>query len=330
MNQAQDALHEAPRTVLVTGAAGFVGSHLCEALLARGHRVMAVDNLSTGDIDHLDRLLGHKGFTFHRRDVCLEPTPEMMQADRIYNLACPASPAYYQTAPVDTVLSSVRGVWRLLELAQQSGARLLHTSTSEVYGDPDCHPQHEEYWGHVNPNGARSCYDEGKRCAEAMLMAYHQERGVDVRVARIFNTYGPRLRPGDGRVVSNFIVQALQGEDLTVYGDGTQTRSFCYVDDTVKGLMRLMEGEHVGPINIGNPGEHTMLELARMILGLTGSRSRIVFRPLPQDDPRRRCPDITRAKTLLKWAPEVPLEDGLRRTIEHFRGVLGERSVTVA
>ncbi len=321
---------DAPGTVLVTGAAGFVGSHLCEALLARGHRVMAVDNLSTGDIDHLDRLLGHKGFTFHRRDVCLEPAPEMSKASRIFNLACPASPAYYQTAPVDTVLSSVLGAWRLLELAQDSGARLLHTSTSEVYGDPECHPQREDYWGNVNPNGARSCYDEGKRCAEAMLMAYHRERGVDVRMARIFNTYGPRLRPGDGRVVSNFIVQALQGEDLTIYGDGTQTRSFCYVDDTVRALMLLMDGEHLGPINVGNPGEHTMLELAEMVLRLTGSRSKLVFRPLPEDDPRRRCPDIGRARSLLGWQPEVELEDGLRRTIAHFRGLLGQRSVTVA
>jgi UDP-glucuronate decarboxylase len=225
-------------TVLVTGAAGFIGSHLCEALLARGHRVMALDNLSTGDIAHLDRLLGHKGFTFQKRDVGLEPTPEMAQAGRVFNLACPASPAHYQQAPVDTVLSSVLGAWRLLELAQRSGARLLHTSTSEVYGDPEQHPQREDYWGHVNPNGARSCYDEGKRCAEAMLMAYRQQRGVDVCMARIFNTYGPRLSPGDGRVVSNFIVQALQGDDLTIYGDGQQTRSFCYVDDTLRGLLR--------------------------------------------------------------------------------------------
>jgi UDP-glucuronate decarboxylase len=296
-------------TVLVTGAAGFIGSHLCEALLARGHRVMALDNLSTGDIAHLDRLLGHKGFTFQKRDVGLEPTPEMAQAGRVFNLACPASPAHYQQAPVDTVLSSVLGAWRLLELAQRSGARLLHTSTSEVYGDPEQHPQREDYWGHVNPNGARSCYDEGKRCAEAMLMAYRQQRGVDVCMARIFNTYGPRLSPGDGRVVSNFIVQALQGDDLTIYGDGQQTRSFCYVDDTLRGLLLL---------------------LAEMVLRLTGSRSRLVFMPLPQDDPRRRCPDISLAKSMLGWQPEVELEDGLQRTIHHFRGLLGARSVTVA
>ena len=317
-------------TVLVTGAAGFIGSHLCEALLARGHRVMALDNLSTGDIAHLDRLLGHKGFTFQKRDVGLEPTPEMAQAGRVFNLACPASPAHYQQAPVDTVLSSVLGAWRLLELAQRSGARLLHTSTSEVYGDPEQHPQREDYWGHVNPNGARSCYDEGKRCAEAMLMAYRQQRGVDVCMARIFNTYGPRLSPGDGRVVSNFIVQALQGDDLTIYGDGQQTRSFCYVDDTLRGLLLLMDSGELGPVNIGNPGEHTMLELAEMVLRLTGSRSRLVFMPLPQDDPRRRCPDISLAKSMLGWQPEVELEDGLQRTIHHFRGLLGARSVTVA
>jgi UDP-glucuronate decarboxylase len=317
-------------TVLVTGAAGFIGSHLCEALLARGHRVMALDNLSTGDIAHLDRLLGHKGFTFQKRDVGLEPTPEMAQAGRVFNLACPASPAHYQQAPVDTVLSSVLGAWRLLELAQRSGARLLHTSTSEVYGDPEQHPQREDYWGHVNPNGARSCYDEGKRCAEAMLMAYRQQRGVDVCMARIFNTYGPRLSPGDGRVVSNFIVQALQGDDLTIYGDGQQTRRFCYVDDTLRGLLLLMDSGELGPVNIGNPGEHTMLELAEMVLRLTGSRSRLVFMPLPQDDPRRRCPDISLAKSMLGWQPEVELEDGLQRTIHHFRGLLGARSVTVA
>jgi UDP-glucuronate decarboxylase len=319
-----------PDTVLVTGAAGFIGSHLCEALLARGHRVMAVDNLSTGDIAHLDRLLGHAGFTFQRRDVAQESTPDMAQAGRIFNLACPASPAYYQQAPVDTVLSSVLGAWRLLELARHSGARLLQTSTSEVYGDAQQHPQAEGYWGHVNPNGARSCYDEGKRCAEAMLMAWRQQHAVDVCMARIFNTYGPRLRPGDGRVVSNFIVQALQGEDLTVYGDGQQTRSFCYVDDTMRGLLLLMASGEVGPVNIGNPGEHTMLELAEQVLRLTGSRSRLVFRPLPQDDPRRRCPDITLARSMLGWQPQVTLEEGLQRTIHHFRELLGAQRVTVA
>ncbi|RZJ10473.1 MAG: SDR family oxidoreductase [Rubrivivax sp.] len=317
-------------TVLVTGAAGFIGSHLCEALLQRGDRVMALDNLSTGDITHLERLLGHKGFTFQKRDVTLEPTPALLDAGRIYNLACPASPVHYQKWPVDTVLSSVLGCWRLLELAGQSGARLLHTSTSEVYGDPEVHPQREDYWGHVNPNGARSCYDEGKRCAEAMLMAYREQRQVDACMVRIFNTYGPRLSPGDGRVVSNFIVQALQGDDLTVYGDGQQTRSFCYVSDTLRALLLMMDSGETGPINVGNPGEHTMLELAEMVLRLTGSRSRLVFKPLPQDDPRRRCPDISLARSLLGWAPEVTLEDGLQRTIHHFRDLLGARRVTVA
>jgi UDP-glucuronate decarboxylase len=317
-------------TVLVTGAAGFIGSHLCEALLQRGLRVMALDNLSTGDIGHFDRLLGHKGFTFSKRDVAMEPAPEMHQAARIYNLACPASPLHYQKSPVDTVLSSVLGAWRLLELAQASGARLLHTSTSEVYGDPEVHPQDEDYWGHVNPNGARSCYDEGKRCAEAMLMDYRQQRAVDACMVRIFNTYGPRLSPGDGRVVSNFIVQALQGEDLTVYGDGQQTRSFCYVDDTLRALLLMMDSGETGPINVGNPGEHTMLELAELVLRLTGSRSRLVFKPLPKDDPRRRCPDIGLARERLGWQPEVTLEDGLQRTIHHFRELLGARRVTVA
>lgn len=319
-----------PDTVLVTGAAGFIGSHLCEALLARGHRVIAVDNLSTGDLSHLDRLLGHAGFTFQRRDVGLEPTSDMARAGRIFNLACPASPAHYQNAPVDTVLSSVLGVWRLLELARATGARLLQSSTSEVYGDAQQHPQDESYWGHVNPIGPRACYDEGKRCAEAMLMAYRQQHHVDACMARLFNTYGPRLRPGDGRVVSNFIVQALLGDDLTVYGDGQQTRSFCYVDDTLRGLLLLMSSGETGPVNLGNPGEHTMLGLAEQVLRLTGSRSRLVFRPLPQDDPRRRCPDITRARTTLAWEPEVPLEEGLQRTIHHFRQLLGAQRVTVA
>ncbi|MFO1338477.1 MAG: UDP-glucuronic acid decarboxylase family protein [Burkholderiaceae bacterium] len=317
-------------TVLVTGAAGFLGSHLCGQLLARGHRVLAVDNLSTGDLAHLQGLRRQRGFAFARHDVADEPRPPMRQAGRIFNLACPASPAHYQRAPVATVLSSVLGAWRLLELAQASGARLLQTSTSEVYGDAQRHPQDEDYWGHVNPHGVRSCYDEGKRCAEAMLMAYRRERGAEVRLARIFNTYGPRLRPGDGRVVSNFIVQALRGEDITVYGDGQQTRSFCYVDDTVRALMLLMDGEHVGPVNVGNPGEHTMTELAERVLRLTHSRSRLVFLPLPGDDPKRRCPDITRARTLLGWQPEVGLDEGLERTAHYFRALLGLRRVAVA
>lgn len=316
--------------VLVTGAAGFIGSHLCEALLARGQRVMALDNLSTGNAAHLQGLLGHAGFTFQRRDVTQPTTPEMAQAARIFNLACPASPLHYQKAPVDTVLSSALGAWRLLELARESGARLLHTSTSEVYGDPQQHPQREDYWGHVNPIGPRACYDEGKRCAEAMLVAYRQQHGVATCMARIFNTYGPRLSPGDGRVVSNFIVQALQGQDLTVYGDGQQTRSFCYVSDTLRGLIALMDSPEAGPINLGNPVEHTMLDLAERVLRLTGSRSRLTRRPLPPDDPRRRCPDITRARTALGWQPEVDLEEGLQRTIHHFRTLLGAQRITVA
>lgn len=317
-------------TVLVTGAAGFIGSHLCEALLARGHRVTALDNLSTGDPAHLEGLLGHAGVTFQRRDVTLPPTPEMASAGLIFNLACPASPLHYQRAPVDTVLSSALGAWRLLELARESGARLLHTSTSEVYGDPQEHPQRESYWGHVNPIGPRACYDEGKRCAEAMLVAYRQQHGVNACMARIFNTYGPRLSPGDGRVVSNFIVQALQGQDLTIYGDGQQTRSFCYVSDTLRGLLALMDSGEAGPINLGNPGEHTMLDLAERVLRLTGSRSALVFRPLPQDDPRRRCPDISRAREALAWQPQVSLDEGLARTIHHFRALLGAQRITVA
>jgi UDP-glucuronate decarboxylase len=316
--------------VLVAGAAGFIGSHLCESLLKRGHRVIGIDDLSTGDFEHLARLLGRRGFVFHRRDIGLEPPADLPRVERIFNLACPASPAYYQQAPVDTLLSSVLGTWRLLELAQRSGARLLLTSTSEVYGDAQQHPQREDYWGHVNPNGVRSCYDEGKRCAEAMLMAYRQQRAVDVAIARIFNTYGPRLRPGDGRVVSNFIVQALRGDDLTIYGDGQQTRSFCYVADTLRALLLLMDSGQVGPVNIGNPGEHTMLDLAERILRLTRSRSRLVFLPLPHDDPRRRCPDIERARSLLDWQPQVALEDGLQRTIRYFRELLGVRRLTVA
>ncbi|MBZ8140118.1 NAD-dependent dehydratase [Rubrivivax gelatinosus] len=304
--------------VLVTGAAGFVGSHLCDRLLERGCRVLALDNLSSGDARHLEHLQRHPAFRFLHHDIT-EPLPaEAHAVERIFNLACPASPAYYRRHPVATVLSSAVGVWRLLELAQLNGARLLHVSTSEVYGDPQVHPQPEHYWGHVNPIGERSCYDEGKRCAEAMCMAYARERGVVVRLARLFNCYGPRLRPGDGRVVSNFVVQALAGRPLTVYGDGRQTRSFCYVDDTVAGLLALMDGETVGPINLGNPDEHTMLELAQRVLRLTASRSALEFHPLPADDPVRRKPDIAAAQAALGWAPRVALDDGLARTIGYF------------
>ena len=309
--------------VLVPGGAGFVGSHLCDRLRARGHRVLALDDLSTGDRRHVAHLQSDPGFELREHDIAHALPDDAYPAMRIFNLACPASPAHYQRAPVQTMLTSVLGAWRLLEMAQRSGAHLLQASTSEVYGDPLVHPQTEAYWGHANPIGERSCYDEGKRCAEAMCFAYWRERRLPIRVARIFNTYGPRLRPGDGRVVSNFIVQALRGEPLTVYGHGQQTRSFCYVDDTVEGLLRLMDAGETGPVNIGNPREHTVLELAERVLQLTGSRSRLERRPLPADDPQRRCPDIGTARRLLGWEPRVALDDGLRRTIDYFRGVLG-------
>lgn len=307
------------RPVLVTGAAGFVGSHLCDLLLDSGHTVVAMDNFSTGDAQHLAHRDAHPRLSVWRHDVT-DPMPAALQeVDRIYNLACPASPAYYQQHPVSTLLASTLGAWRLLELAQSSGARLLQASTSEVYGDPQVHPQPESYWGHVNPIGPRACYDEGKRSAEALCYSYARERGVQVRVARLFNSYGPRLRPGDGRVVSNFIVQALGGLPLTIYGDGRQTRSFCYVSDTVAGLAALMESDWEGPVNLGNPREHTVLELAAKVLEAVGSDSPLVYRELPTDDPSRRRPDIAMAQRVLRWQPRVTLEEGLRRTIEHFR-----------
>ena len=308
--------------ILVTGGAGFVGSHLCERLIAEGHSVLAVDDLSTGDASHIAHLLAHPRFRTAQHDIARELPFQARTAPRIFNLACPASPAYYQRHPVQTTLTSVLGVWRLLEVAQKSGARLLQASTSEVYGDPQVHPQTESYHGHVNPIGPRSCYDEGKRCAEAMAFAYHRERGLATRVVRLFNSYGPRLTPGDGRVVSNFIVQALRGDPLTVYGDGQQTRSFCYVEDTVDGLVRMMESAIEGPVNIGNPEEHTVLELAEIVLRLIGSSSRIVRRPLPPDDPQRRKPDISLARSELGWQPRVALEDGLERTARYFRELL--------
>jgi UDP-glucuronate decarboxylase len=308
-----------PALVLVTGGAGFIGSHLCDRLVERGHDVLALDDLSSGDRRNLRHLQGRGRFQLKLHDVMLPPPPLTAPVQQVFNLACPASPLHYQTQPVRTTLTSVLGAWHMLELARAHGARLLQASTSEVYGDPDAHPQHESYHGNVNPVGPRSCYDEGKRCAEALCFACWRQYRQPIRVARIFNTYGPRLRPGDGRVVSNFIVQALQGEPLTVYGDGQHTRSFCYVDDTVEGLLRLMEGEVEGPLNIGNPVEHTVLELAERVLRLTRSGSRIVHQPLPPDDPQRRCPDIRLAERKLGWRPAVDLDDGLRATIEWFR-----------
>jgi UDP-glucuronate decarboxylase len=304
---------------VVTGGAGFLGSHLCERLLGAGWRVVAIDDLSTGHERNVAHLLAHPDFQFVRHDVT-QPLPSMVvEAERLYNLACPASPPHYQRSPVQTTLTSVLGAWQLLSLAQLTGARVLQASTSEVYGDPQVHPQVESYRGHVNPIGPRACYDEGKRCAETLAFAYHLERGVTIRVARIFNSYGPRLRPGDGRVVSNFIVQALRGQPLTVYGDGQQTRSFCFVDDTVEGLWRLMDADVEGPLNIGNPIERSVLELAEHVLRLTGSKSRLERRPLPADDPHRRCPDISRARHHLGWEPRVSLDEGLARTIDYFR-----------
>jgi UDP-glucuronate decarboxylase len=304
--------------VLVTGGAGFLGSHLCERLLSQGHEVLCLDNFFTGRRKNVEHLLGSKGFELIRHDVI---QPIRLEVDRIYNLACPASPIHYQHNPVQTVKTSVMGGVNMLGLAKRVGARILQASTSEIYGDPAVHPQHEGYWGNVNTIGPRSCYDEGKRVAETLFMDYHRQYGVDIRIARIFNTYGPRMHPSDGRVVSNFIVQALKGEDLTIYGDGKQTRSFCYVADLVSGLVSLMEYEGADaslPVNLGNPGEFTMVELARKVLDLTKSGSRLVTKPLPADDPRQRKPDISRATRCLGWAPTIDLDQGLAHTIAHF------------
>ena len=309
------------KRVLVTGGAGFLGSHLCERLLEQGDEVLCVDNFYTGRRMNVSHLLTDPRFEILRHDVTM---PLYVEVDEIYNLACPASPVHYQFDPVQTTKTSVHGAINMLGLAKRVKARILQASTSEVYGDPNVHPQVESYWGNVNPIGARSCYDEGKRCAETLFFDYHRQHKLRIRVARIFNTYGPRMRPDDGRVVSNFIVQALRGQDITIYGDGSQTRSFCYVDDLIDGLMRLMNtaDDFTGPVNIGNPGEFTMLELAQKVIELTGSGSQIVYRPLPQDDPVRRCPDITLAKQQLGWGPTIPLEQGLAKTIDYFRGSL--------
>ena len=311
-------------TTLITGGAGFIGSHLCERLVAAGEEVLCVDNFYTGTKDNIRHLLARPNFELIRHDVWL---PLFVEVDRIYNLACPASPIHYQNNPVATTKTSVLGAINMLGLAKRRRARLLQASTSEVYGDPQLHPQPESYWGHVNPIGPRACYDEGKRCAETLCFDYHRQNGVDIRVVRIFNTYGPRMHPRDGRVVSNFIVQALAGEPITLYGDGSQTRSFCYVDDLVDGLLAMMkQDQEIGPLNLGNPTEFTIRELAEMVLRLTGSKSGIVFRPLPEDDPLQRQPDITLARKALDWAPQVAIEDGLKETIAYFRTLLGARS----
>lgn len=309
------------KIILVTGGAGFLGSHLCEKLLASGHQVLCLDNYFTGRKENIRHLIGHPSFEIIRHDVT---EPIRLEVDQIFNLACPASPRHYQFNAIKTVKTSVLGACNVLGLAKRTGARVFQASTSEVYGDPAVHPQPESYWGHVNPIGIRSCYDEGKRVAETLFFDYHRQHGVDIRIARIFNTYGPRMQSDDGRVVSNFIVQALRGEDLTVYGDGSQTRSFCYVDDLVDGFVRLMDTEGLtGPVNLGNPGEFTMLELAERVIGMVGGESRVVHRTLPADDPRQRRPDITLAQEQLGWQPQVPLEQGLERTIKYFRQTLG-------
>jgi UDP-glucuronate decarboxylase len=312
--------------VLITGGAGFLGSHLCQRLLDDGASVMCLDNFFTGTRRNIEPLLDNRRFELMRHDVTF---PLYVEVDQIFNLACPASPVHYQHDPVQTTKTSVHGAINMLGLAKRLRAQILQASTSEVYGDPDVHPQDESYWGHVNPIGPRSCYDEGKRCAETLFFDYWRQHKLRIKVARIFNTYGPRMHPNDGRVVSNFIVQALLGHDITVFGDGSQTRSFCYVDDLIDGLIRLMNtpDKVTGPINLGNPGEFTMLQLASMVIDLTGSRSRIVHRPLPQDDPRQRSPNISQANGVLGWKPQVKLQDGLLKTIEYFDDLLSDEGI---
>jgi len=308
------------KKIIVTGGAGFLGSHLCDRLVNEGHHVLCVDNYFTGSKANIAHLLQYSNFEVIRQDICL---PLYMEVDEIYNLACPASPYYYQWDPIQTMKTSVLGSYNLLGLAKRTGAKILQASTSEVYGDPEIHPQIESYWGNVNPIGIRSCYDEGKRAAETLFMDYWRVHSVDVRIIRIFNTYGPRMATDDGRVVSNFIVQALQGKDITVYGSGLQTRSFCYVDDLIEAMIRYMsidtDSSIPGPINLGNPDEFTMLELANKVKDITGSASQILQMPLPQDDPKQRRPNITLAKNVLKWEPTIGLEEGLRKTIEYFK-----------
>ncbi len=311
---------EKRKTILVTGGAGFIGSHLCERLLDQGHYVIALDNFFSGSKENVLHLMDNHRFELVRHDVTM---PYFAEVDEIYNLACPASPVHYQYNPIKTIKTSVMGAINMLGLAKRVKARILQASTSEVYGDPTLHPQPETYWGNVNPIGPRSCYDEGKRCAESLFVNYHQQNGVDIKIIRIFNTYGPRMRPDDGRVVSNFIVQALKGEDITVYGDGTQTRSFQYIDDLIDGMLKMMNSENfTGPVNIGNPREFKIIELAELVLKMTGSKSKIVFKSLPEDDPIQRKPDITLAKEKLNWEPTVPLEAGLEKTIEYFKNII--------
>ncbi len=312
------------RRVLVTGGSGFLGSHLCDRLVARGDDVICVDNLFTGRKRNIAHLLDKPNFEFTRHDVTF---PLYVEVDQIYNLACPASPVHYQHDPVQTTKTSVHGAINMLGLAKRLGARIFQASTSEVYGDPSVHPQPEEYWGNVNPIGPRSCYDEGKRCAETLFFDYYRQHKLDIRVGRIFNTYGPRMHPNDGRVVSNFIVQALKGEPITLYGDGEQTRSFCYVDDLIDAFVAFMDkpGDLPGPINLGNPGEFTIRQLAELVIELTGAKSKLVFKPLPHDDPKQRKPNIDKAKQILGWRPKVQLAEGLGRTIAYFEGLLRER-----
>jgi UDP-glucuronate decarboxylase len=308
-------------TILVTGGSGFLGSHLCDRLLVEGNEVICVDNLFTGSKDNIRHLLENDRFEFVRHDVTF---PLYLEVDQIYNLACPASPVHYQYDPVQTTKTSVHGAINMLGLAKRTGARILQASTSEVYGDPEVHPQPESYWGRVNPIGVRSCYDEGKRCAETLFFDYQRQHGTEIKVARIFNTYGPRMNPGDGRVVSNFIVQALKGEPITIYGDGSQTRSFCYVDDLIEGFVRLMNSapEITGPVNLGNPAEFTMLELANLVIEITGSKSKITNMDLPEDDPRQRQPDIGYARDLLGWEPSIQLRDGIVETVKYFKRMI--------
>ena len=309
------------KKILITGGAGFIGSHLCKKLLNEGNYVICLDNFFTGKRRNIEHLLSNPNFELFEHDIT-EPLNININIDEIYNMACPASPPHYQYDPIKTMKTSVFGIINMLELAQKNNAKILQASTSEVYGDPKIHPQIESYWGNVNPIGIRSCYDEGKRCAETLIMDYHRQKNIDTKIIRIFNTYGPNMAPDDGRVVSNFIIQALKEEDITIYGDGTQTRSFCYVDDLVDGIIKMMKSDLTGPVNLGNPSERTILDFAKLILEFTGSKSKIVYKPLPSDDPTKRQPNITLAKTKLNWEPKVDIKDGLRHTVEYFKALL--------